>query len=335
MSDFISKHKWQIQAILTALFFLFLNLILGVIVVPHSHLHEIQYRDIGAALALPTIGAFCFVVLPLVVDKARLAFLQTALETRSCQDIAIQYSREAAALPKKYLLVSFGLASMMMFCYFYTEGLFYVDELGFELNVIRFPLVVQALFMWTSIILSLICIYKITRLIDSFVEHHLKVELFRADELFPIANTVFWNALFFSFAVALAPLFWLGGTPGFKDFIIAMTLLFLMINLIFYPLLRVRHIIKKKKMEVVRDYRHSGSSYSQQWLDSSSFMANFTAPSPNRIKLSALGGEIVKADQWSENLHLTIRFCFLLLIPTLSWVGSSILSAIIEILQGS
>lgn len=323
-------RKWQLVAAITSLSFLILNLLTGVIVSPHSVSHPIVFRDIGAALALPTIGGFCFFVLPVVVNKARLAILSTARTTNSEQHIADEFADRISALPKRYAPWAIGLACIIMFVYFYTDGLFYVAELGFEANIKRFPLILQAVYMWTSIVMGIAIVFRITTLVAEFAELHLKVELFSAEELFPIANTVFWNVLFFAFGLSLVPLFWLGGEPVLKDFLLAMIVFLIMSNLLFYPLLRVRNIIVAKKSDALEAFRHS-KNYARA-ANQSTDLKELGLEGTTKLRSANVKDEIVRAREWPVSLHLAIRFGFLLLLPVASWAGSSILAKLVEML---
>lgn len=318
--------KWQWAACLTTFFFVLLNYILGVIVSPHSGLHPIQVRDIGAAFALPIIGGFSLVVLPVLIRKACAAIVESAQMTNSDPVVAQQFVDKIKGLPKKNLLKSVALAVVMMFFYFYTEGLFYVEELGFEKNLIRFPLAPQAVFMWTGIVLGVLTIYRITRLVTEFVELHLNVDLFSAEELFPIANTVFWNAFFFSFCVALAPLFWLGGPPHMKDFLMTMTLLVILINLMFYPLFRVRHIIIEKKTKALDAFRQARNHHPRKPKIDAVGLEDMGLDQRHQGKTTNIKDEILKARVWPVNIHLALRFALIFLIPTVTWAWSGILT---------
>ncbi|GAA0856353.1 hypothetical protein [Aliiglaciecola litoralis] len=287
-------------------------------------------RDIGAALALPIIGGFCFFVLPILVSKARLAVLQTAVSTNSSHKVATRFADSIAALPKRYFLPSVAAACVIVSCYFYTEGLFYVEELGFEKNLIRFPLALQGLYMWTSIVMSISVIFKITSLVADFVELDLKVDLFSADELFPIANTVFWNILVLAFGLSMAPLFWLGGEPVMIDFVIAMVLFLIMANLMFSPLLRVRQIILTKKAEALEAYRQSKLPSERTSIKPTIRENQSGLEVLAKMRSANIKQEIIRAREWPVNLHLAIRFVFLSLLPATSWAGASVLNWLLQ-----
>lgn len=330
MNNIQQYRKWQLIAAATSLGFLTLNLLTGVIVSPHSVSHPIVFRDIGAALALPTIGGFCFFVLPVVVNKARLAILSTARSTNSEQHLADEFAARISALPKRYAPWAVGLACIIMFVYFYTDGLFYVAELGFDANIKRFPLILQTVFMWTSIVMGIAIVFRITSLVAEFVELHLKVDLFSAEELFPIANTVFWNVLFLAFGLSLVPLFWLGGEPVLKDFLLAMIVFLIMSNLLFSPLLRVRNIIVEKKADALEAFRQS-KNYGRA-ANQTAGIKELELENTTKLRSANVKVEIVRAREWPVSLHLAIRFGLLVMLPIASWVGSSILAKSVEML---
>ncbi len=331
MNNHHQYRTWQLLAAATTPCLLMINFASGVIVSPHSVSHPIVYRDIGAALALPCVGGFCFFVLPIVLRKARLAILGTALSTNSDHAVATEYADKISALPRRHAPWSVALASIIMFVYFTTEGLFYVSELGFEANIKRFPLIFQAVFMWTAIVMGIAIVFRITTLVADYVEMHLKVELFSAEELFPIANTVFWNVLFFAFGLSLVPLFWLGGEPVLKDFVMAMIVFLIMTNLMFYPLLRVRSIIIARKAEALDAFRQA-KNYARTSPHQSAGIKELGLEGVTKLRSANVKDEIVKAREWPVSLHLAIRFGLILLLPAVSWAGSFLLARLVEML---
>lgn len=316
---------WQWGAVLYGCLCIILNWYLGIIVDPHQPLLVLQKRDIGAALALPSISAFCFAVLPIIVNRALCAIQQSAENTGSSKPHAQVYCRRLSNMTGKLLLISLACATVIMSVYFYTEGLFYLPQLSFAENAKRAPLFFQAIVMWTGMIWGILLIYNITRLILRFMDKHLQVGVFSANGLFPIANTIYWNALFFCFGISLAPLFWLGDVPPLKDILMAMTVLIILINLMFQPLMRAHHILVEKKQQAILQYRTSKMD------PLTSAVAPENGPASTKRSKANIIDEIIMAREWPFNVHLCLRFAAITVLPLVSWLGNSILTYIVTI----
>lgn len=331
MPNISTKVLWRIGFVTYALVFLILNWSLGIIVNPHGEMLPLQRRDIGAALALPVIGAFCLFMLPIIVSRAKVATLQSAVATQSSLLFARVYAKKIQRLPAKLLPTSAVLGTIVVMSYFYAEGLFYLPELSFLENSKRFPLLFQTLVMWTSVVWGILLIYNVTRILTRYLTKHLNVNVFSAEGLFPIANTIFWNALFFCFGVALAPLFWLGEAPPLIDFIMTMTVLIILINLMFYPLMRAHQIIVKKKGQALA-LHHKATRYMSMSAEDLQHYLSIYQPSINKDTAVSVTEEIIAAREWPVNIHLAIRFCCLLALPVMTWLWATILNFIVLML---
>lgn len=296
----------------------------GLIVSLNFDLHETQVRDLGAAFGLPIIGGFTYFILPHIIA---IAHLETQKNARSCgltSDESSQITKRICEIPILILVFSLVAGFLVTFSYLYTEGLFYVEDLGPEANLRRTPLVLQAWWMWTGICLSIAIILRNTKIIDEFIVKHLTIELFKSAHVLPFTNAIFRNALFISIGLSLVPILWIGGEPQFKDCIFAIAVLLIFINLTFYPLLRMKQI-KSSTIESVQAVNH------------------FEWPLPNPAvsdgfeKLTMQDRELILSDakrmqkqtskNWSNGFQFLTRITILISIPLLTWSGFQLLNS--------
>jgi hypothetical protein len=283
---------------------------------------DIQRRDVGAALALPSIASFCFAMLPVLVRGAQIAVLRSARNTQSSDLFARVYAKRIAQLPRKLFPISALLALIFMVSYFHSEELFYADKLSFEENLIRFPLAFQAWCMWCGLVLGMLTIFNGTRITIRYMNKHLRVDAFSATELFPIANTIYWNSLFFCMCIALTPLFWLGDAPSMKDFLLVMTILIILINLMFQPLFRAHQIIVERKRQAISALRSSALVSSSVAIDT----RLYDSTSEDNVSARSLMRELVAAREWPLNIHLVVRFAAILLLPAITWLATNLIA---------
>ncbi|MDO6695459.1 hypothetical protein Q4574_19325 [Aliiglaciecola sp. 3_MG-2023] len=303
-------------AICIAVCFIVTNFVSGVLVSPNSLTHEVQIRDVGASLALPIIGAFSYIILPFVIGLGHKEILENGKNCGLSFSQSSSLANKVKNIPCSVLVVSVLTGFIIMFSYLYSEQLFYVDSLSFEDNLRRFPLVLQAWWMWTGVILAIAVILRNTKTIDKFIVEYLTVELFRSQHKYPFANTVFWNALFFSIGISLVPLLWIGGEPQFKDFLLAMTVLLILINLTFYPLIRIKQI-KTNTFETLKAANQYEWHVSQMTPQVS--FEKLTPHERDLILSDAQSLNQTPPKRWANFFHLSIRVSILIAIPFFTW----------------
>lgn len=310
-------------AICIAVCFIALNTLSGLIVSPNSISNVEQVRDVGAALGLPIIGAFSYLILPLIISIAYKEVLKNAQNCGLSLNESSIIANKISQIPRKVLLFSLIAGFVIMFSYLYSERLFYIKELAFEGNLKRFPLILQTWWMWTGICLAIAVILRNTHIIDKFIVEHLTVELFRSHHTYPFSKAVFWNALFFSIGLSLVPLLWIGGEPQFKDFIMAGTVFLILINLTFYPLLRIKQI-KSSTFETLKAANQYEWHFSEM------------TPHVSFEKLTPRERDLILSDterlhntppkKWANAFQLIVRVTILISIPLLTWAGFQLIN---------
>ncbi|GAA6184535.1 hypothetical protein [Aliiglaciecola sp. NS0011-25] len=316
----VSSAYW---AICIAVCFFTSNVVCGLIVSPNLISNEVQIRDVGAALGLPIIGAFCYIILPLIISIAHKEVLKNAQNCGLSANESTVIANKIIRIPRKIFLFSLIAGLVIMFSYLYSERLFYIEELDFESNLKRFPLFLQTWWMWTGICLAIAVILRNTHIIDKFIVEHLTVELFRSYHTYPFSTAVFWNALFFSIGLSFVPLLWIGGEPQFKDFIMAGTVFLILINLTCYPLLRIKQI-KSSTFETLK----AANQY--EW-----HLSEMT-PHVSFEKLTPRERDLILSDterlhntppkKWANAFQLIVRVTILISIPLLTWAGFQLLN---------
>ncbi|MFA3791398.1 hypothetical protein AB6T38_09795 [Aliiglaciecola sp. SL4] len=303
-------------AICIAVCFILVNIASGLVVSPKLLSHEVQIRDVAASFALPIIGGFCFFILPFIIS---IAYKEVLSNGQNC-GLSLSQSTKLACqiknIPRKVLIICVVGGFLMMFSYFYSEHLFFVEDLSDEENLIRYPLILQAWWMWTGIFLSISVILRNTKIIDKFIVEYLTVELFRNQHRYPFAKAVFWNALFFSIGISLVPLFWIGGEPLFKDFLLAMTILLILINLTFYPLISIRQI-KSSTFETLK----AANQY--EWhVSQVTTQISFEKLTPHERDLILSDAQSLNESspkRWTNLCLLVMRVSILIAIPFFTW----------------
>lgn len=330
IQDKYKLSHWLLFSLSLTVFFLMLNWLAGHIFLPNSQTSEAQYRDLGAAFAIPVIGGFCMSFLPVLKEKAQTSVLESSVLSGSSLRYAELYIGYIGRIPRTSLKNATICSVLISVTYMWIEDLFYVDGFDLLANLKRWVLILETFYLWGAVFLCIISVYRMVLLIIRFIDKHLKVELFYIEELIPLAKTVIWNTVFFSIALSLTPLFWVGRKAPVTDLVLIMGFLFLLLILLFFPIFRVRNIITKKKNQALERVKTSlkialkpGKGDHRRLTDDSQKLTVIN-------NLIVVRDEISHAKEWPLNIPIALKFLGVILIPPMTWLADKILSPYVE-----
>jgi hypothetical protein len=314
----------RIYAVLLTAIFLLINWYLGHIFIPDDSTSELQRRDLGAALALPIISGFLLFLLPTLDSKAQDSVLQSALTSNSSIKLARLYASHISHIPRMLFTQAFVIGIGIAVSYMVSQDLLFQSNLSINQNLLRVPIIVQACILWCTIIWVMLSLISITLLMTRFTKCHLHIELFHIEDLIPLANSVFWNTFICAVGLALSPIFWLGGEVPKLDLLIVLVLLLMTTFLLFFPIFRVKRIVKMKKTMALERIRtalkqavHESETDKRRLTDSQDRLVMMN-------NLVSMRGEINRTKEWPLDMPIITRFLLIVIFPPLTWAGASI-----------
>jgi hypothetical protein len=320
---------WRYYSPLITLIFLLLNGVCGHIFMPDSSTTPEQYRDLGAALAFPLISGFCFLFLPILGRKAQASILESARLSGSSMRHAVVYAQHVSRVPRLSFRLAAIAGSTIAISYMALEGLFYASDIDLFANLKRLPLHIEAIYFFVAVILLIISLVRITALLTRFATRDLRIELFHIEELVPLADTVLWNTISISAALALSPIFWLGRTIPPLDISLVLAVLAATLYLLFSPIFQVRRIVSQRKRLALERIRGALKSATQ----SDEVLKRRLTDSPKRLEeinnLVGVREEITRTKEWPITMPVGIRVVLVVLIPPISWISASIVDWVV------
>lgn len=309
---------------LVTLIFLAVNTLCGLIFMPDSSTTPEQYRDIGAALALPVISGFCFFFLPILGRKAQVSVLQSARLSGSSMRHARVYAHQIGRVPLLSIRLAVFAGSVSALAYLAVEGLLYFDHLSVLDNLKRTPLIIQSIYFWIAVILVISSLVRITLLLTKYATRDLRIELFHIEELMPLADSVLWNTVAVSVALTLSPLFWLGREIPTLDISLILTVLAVTLYLLLFPIFRVRHIVSKRKKLALERIRDALKSATRSDDKAKRRLTDSTKRLEEINNLVGVRKEITRTKEWPISVPVGVRLVLIVLVPPISWVGASL-----------
>ena len=319
--EFIFRRRY---ALLVTLFFLVLNLFCGLIVMPGDATSAEQYRDVGAALALPLISGVCIFFLPIVSRKASQAILESSrLSGSSMQQAHLHADRVGIVTPESiYLAIAAGL--VIALSYLALEDLLYFADMDLLDNMKRFPLVIESVYFWFAVILLITTLVRITILLTRFATRDLRIELFQIEELVPLSNSVLWNVGALSAGLALMPIFWLGRAIPALDIPLMLVVLTVTLYLLLYPVFQVRKIVLRKKKLALERIREAFKSATRSDDQQKRRLTDSAKRLEEINNLVGVRKEIGRTKEWPISIPVGMRVAFFVVVPPLSWVAASL-----------
>lgn len=309
---------------------LLLNVVVGYIFVPGPATTPEQYSDMGAALALPLISGFCIFFLPILGHKAQISILKSAELSGSSMRHAKVYARHIKRAPQRMLRLAILVGASIAIIYLTSAGLLYIDSIDAVANLKRVPLLLQSVYFWIAIVLLLSSLSRITTLLTRFATNDLRIELFHIEELVPLANTVLWNIVSISAALALTPILWLGREIPRLDIPLVLGVMAVTLYLLFFPIFKVREAVVMRKqlaLERIRDALKSATK-------SDDLKKRRLTDSVKRLEeinnLVGVREEISRTREWPITMPLGIRVLLIVLVPPISWIGASLVEWLVE-----
>jgi len=326
-SRFLQKRYY---APLTTGLLLLLNVAMGYVFLPDSGTTDLQLRDMGAALALPLISGLCMFFLPLLGRKAQGSILKAAELSGSSMRHASVYARHIERTPQRTLRLAIVLGTTIALAYMAAAGLLYIESLDTVTNLRRIPLILEAVYFWIAVVLMLSSLSRITVLLTRFATNDLRIELFHIEELVPLANTVLWNIVSISAALALTPILWLGRGVPKLDIPLVLGVMVVTLYLLFFPIFKVRQAVVRRKQQALGRIRDALKFATR----SDDLKKRRLTDDVKRLEeinnLVGVREEISRTKEWPITLPVGLRVALIVLVPPVSWVAASLVEWMVQ-----
>ncbi len=330
LTSFSRLIQWAYFAPLATGLLLLLNVIMGYIFLPDTATTPLQYRDMGAALALPLISGLCMFFLPVLGRKAQASILKAAKLSGSSMRHAKLYARHIERAPLRMLRFAILVGATIAIVYLAAAGLLYSDGMDTAANLKRIPLLLQSVYFWIAIVLLLSSLSRITVLLTRFATNDLRIELFHIEELVPLANTVLWNIVSISAALALTPILWLGRGVPKLDIPLVLAVMAVTLYLLFFPIFKVRQAVVMRKQQALERIRDALKSATR----SDDLKKRRLTDNVKRLEeinnLVGVREEISRTREWPITLPVGLRVALIVLVPPTSWVAASLVEWMVQ-----
>ena len=318
----VISRRWY--APLVTLFFLLLNLACGLIVMPDATTTVEQYRDVGAALALPLISGVCIFFLPVVCRKASHAILESSRLSGSSMCQAQLHAGRIGVVPPESIYLAIVAGLVVAVSYLALEGLLYFADRDILYNLKRMPLVIESIYFWFAVMLLITTLVRITILLTRFATRDLRIELFQIEELVPLSNSVLWNVGAISAGLALMPIFWLGRAIPALDIPLMLAVVTVTLYILLYPVFQVRKIVLRKKRLALERIRETFKSATRSDDQQKRRLTDSAKRLEEINNLVGVRKEIARTKEWPISIPVGIRVAFFVVVPPLSWVAASL-----------
>ena len=325
--EFILR-RWY--APLVTLLFLGLNLFCGLIVMPDQATTAEQYRDVGAAVALPLISGACIFFLPIVSRKASQAILESSRLSGSSMQQAQLHANRIGTVPPESVALAIFAGSVIALSYLALEGLLYFEDKDILDNLKRSPLVIESVYFWFAVILLITTLVRITILLTRFATRDLRIELFQIEELVPLSNSVLWNVGALSAGLALMPIFWLGRAIPTLDIPLMLCVLVVTLYVLLYPVFQVRKIVLRKKKLALERIREAFKSATRSDDQQKRRLTDSAKRLEEINNLVGVRKEIGRTKEWPISIPVGMRVAFFVIVPPLSWVAASLVDWLVS-----
>lgn len=319
----IKKLPFWVLPSICMLTTIFLAYMLGAFSSERINLH-LGPRQFNASFAIPILTFYFWLAIQITKESAK-----NCLTKFSEQNVKISngknYFHEIEIKYRKNFSLSFILGTLITIIYLTVEDLLALDFDGLNLflNIIAVP-------FWSFACLLFLQLLFITHFTIRHFLGYDKIDLFGIKKLMPVSEMVITNSIISAFGLALIPLFWIGKTIPNIDKIIVVLVFIIISCYLFWPILRVQHVISNKKRLAIN---RINSSFEHLFDDNMQGERRLTDDPARLRKLSALIStkqEIATASEWPITLPQSLKGMLLLTSIPLSWAAASMVETLIS-----
>lgn len=271
-----------------------------------------EQRDFNAALGMPVVTGYLWLTVRLLHQRAAKSLVNYLLSQHRLADFSIHRQRLESRL-LKHVIFAATLSLSVTLIYLTTENLLALD---LALHVLLLNL--MAVPFWFFIWLFVFQIIFITRYVIRHFVGKTQFDLYELRKLKPISDLVLTNTVFAMAILAITPVFWYRVPVPFIDIIILTVLMVALVVYVFWPVLRMRQLVKKQKAVVVDNLNNQ----MQQLFENNSRDQQLDDDARLR-KLEVLQNQkedVYSLSEWPLDLPQVIKVIIVSTLLPLSWL---------------
>lgn len=287
-------------------------------------------RDAGTALTAPILVAFAWWATNKTLESSSvyLSFLLSHRRKKSRLRLVETIRNTFHAQRSKML------PYIVMTAVSFAGG--YVFSQDIADNVTEHParlfLLLQAIPMWISGLLLFTSNIIVLRFIKRHLQKHFRIRLFEMERMMPLCKLVLHNFCLGSILLAIYSLTFLFVEVPFTDALLLSVFSFLLVLLLFQPILEVHRVVAQKRMLTLTRINDSLKieispekrvSATRRLVDNDSRLQFIS-------DLLTVRTEIERAPSWPLTFPFTLKIFALILLPMLSWTGAGLVSQVIK-----
>lgn len=290
---------------------LLLNYFAGSLDFPATNILREQ-RDFNAALGMPVVTGYLWLTVRLLHQHAAKSLVNYLLSQHRLADFSIHRQRLETRL-QKHVLLAATLSVSVTLIYLTTENLLALD---LELHVLLLNL--MAVPFWFFIWLFVFQITFITLYVIRHFVGKTQFDLYELRKLKPISDLVLTNTVFAIAMLAITPVFWYRVPVPVIDIIILAFLMGALISYVFWPVLKMRFMMKRQKQVVIENLNNQ-----MQLLFDNSAVEPQLEDDVRLRKLELLQNqkeEVFSLSEWPLDLPQVIKVITVSTLLPLSWL---------------
>ena len=290
---------------------LLLNYFAGSLDFPATNILREQ-RDFNAALGMPVVTGYLWLTVRLLHQHAAKSLVNYLLSQHRLADFSIHRQRLETRL-QKHVLLAATLSVSVTLIYLTTENLLALD---LELHVLLLNL--MAVPFWFFIWLFVFQITFITLYVIRHFVGKTQFDLYELRKLKPISDLVLTNTVFAIAVLAITPVFWYLVPVPVIDIIILAFLMGALISYVFWPVLKMRFMMKRQKQVVIENLNNQ-----MQLLFDNSAVEPQLEDDVRLRKLELLQNqkeEVFSLSEWPLDLPQVIKVITVSTLLPLSWL---------------
>ena len=290
---------------------LLLNYFAGSLDFPATNILREQ-RDFNAALGMPVVTGYLWLTVRLLHQHAAKSLVNYLLSQHRLADFSIHRQRLETRL-QKHVLLAATLSVSVTLIYLTTENLLALD---LELHVLLLNL--MAVPFWFFIWLFVFQITFITLYVIRHFVGKTQFDLYELRKLKPISDLVLTNTVFAIAVLAITPVFWYRVPVPVIDIIILAFLMGALISYVFWPVLKMRFMMKRQKQVVIENLNNQ-----MQLLFDNSAVEPQLEDDVRLRKLELLQNqkeEVFSLSEWPLDLPQVIKVITVSTLLPLSWL---------------
>ena len=290
---------------------LLLNYFAGSLDFPATNILREQ-RDFNAALGMPVVTGYLWLTVRLLHQHAAKSLVNYLLSQHRLADFSIHRQRLETRL-QKHVLLAATLSVSVTLIYLTTDNLLALD---LELHVLLLNL--MAVPFWFFIWLFVFQITFITLYVIRHFVGKTQFDLYELRKLKPISDLVLTNTVFAIAVLAITPVFWYRVPVPVIDIIILAFLMGALISYVFWPVLKMRFMMKRQKQVVIENLNNQ-----MQLLFDNSAVEPQLEDDVRLRKLELLQNqkeEVFSLSEWPLDLPQVIKVITVSTLLPLSWL---------------